>query len=136
INDTNMILYSGPGEDFGIAGNDDKDRLAGDLGSLVTVQANYTGWLYVLVGPGPNMEPDYRTSDLYTYDLQCTQLMGTPTPTLTPTLQGGAGVATATRQASGGGGGIASPTAFSFPPTPTESSGAPTTPQAAPPTST
>jgi len=118
VNDTNMILYSGPGEEFGIAGNDDKDRLAGDLGSQVTVQANYTGWLYVLVGPGPNMEPDYQNSDLYTYDLTCVQLLGTPTPTLTATPQGGV-FPTSTRPPSGGGGGIASPTAFSFPSTPT-----------------
>ncbi len=131
INDTNMILYSGPGEEFGIAGNDDKDRLAGDLGSRVTIQANYTGWLYILVGPGPNMEPDYRSSHLYTYDLQCTQLLGTPTPTLAATPEGGV-QPTVPPPPTGGGGGVASPTAFSFPPTPTSffGEGTPQPPQA------
>lgn len=119
VNDTNMILYSGPSEEQGIAGNDDKDRLAGDLGSQVTVQANYTGWLYVLVGPGPNMEPDYEVSNLYTYELECRQLLGTPTPTPSLTPEGGV-VPTSTRAPTGG---VASPTAFTFPSTPTPSAG-------------
>lgn len=118
VNDTNMILYAGPGEEHGIAGNDDKDRATGDLGSQVTIQANYTGWLYVLVGPGPNMEPDYDVSNLYTYELECRELIGTPTPTPSQTPEPGAAPPTSTRAPTGG---VASPTAFTFPSTPTPS---------------
>jgi hypothetical protein len=108
VNDTNMIFYTGPGFDFGVGGNDDKDRLAGDLGSEVSYRATYTGWLYVLVGPGPNMEPDYQYSNLYTYSMECTQVLATPTPTPTNT-----------RPPAPGGGQVASPTPFAFPATPT-----------------
>lgn len=109
VNDTNMIFYTGPGDEFGIAGNDDKDRLAGDLGSQVSFRANYTGWLYVLVGPGPNLDPDYDVSHLYTYNLECTQVLSTPTPT-----------ARATSPAPPPSGGrVATPTPFAFPPTAT-----------------
>jgi len=90
LNDTNMIVYGGPGFDFGIAGNDDREP--GDLGSEVSVQAGYTGWLYVLVGPGPNLEPEYDLSHLYTYSLECNQLEATPTPTPTATIEGQATV--------------------------------------------
>lgn len=110
VNDTNMIFYSGPGDEFGIAGNDDKDRLAGDLGSQVSFRATYTGWLYVLVGPGPNLEPDYDVSHLYTYNLECNQVLSTPTPTAS---------ATSAAVAPPSGGGIATPTPFTFPPTAT-----------------
>ncbi len=116
VNDTNMILYYGPGEEFGIDGNDDKDRLGGDLGSMVGFTANYTGWLYVLVGPGPNMEPDYTQSHLYTYSLECRQPVATPTPTPTNTT---APPPPSTGGNNGGGGQVASPTPFNFPPTPT-----------------
>ena len=117
LNDTNMIVYSCPGEQCVVAGNDDKNRLAGDLGSEVSVRANYTGWLYVLVGPGPNLEPEYDVSQLYTYNLQCTQVEATPTPTPsnTPTprpFTSGTG--------SGNLGPTPTPFAFpTFPPTPT-----------------
>lgn len=118
VNDTNMIFYSGPGDEFGIDGNDDKDRLGGDFGSQVSFHANYTGWLYVLVGPGPNMDPDYSVSHLYTYSLECTQAQATATPEPTetsappppPSGNGGNG---------NGGGTVASPTPFEFPGSPT-----------------
>jgi hypothetical protein len=116
LNDTNMIMYSCPSEECGLAGNDDKDRLAGDLGSQVTVPANYTGWLYVLVGPGPNLEPEYENSQLYTYSLECNQILATPTPTpsTTPTPRPSTGTGT------GGLGPTPTPFAFpTFPPTPT-----------------
>lgn len=79
FNDTNMILYDQNGN--GIAGNN--DRSFNDLGSLVPFQANYTGWLYVLVGPV--VPVDYRFSNLYTYDLTCVSTANTPTPTPRPT---------------------------------------------------
>jgi hypothetical protein len=116
VNDTNMILYYGPGEEFGIDGNDDKDRAGGDLGSRVGFTSNYTGWLYVLVGPGPNMEPDYEQSHLYTYSLECTQPLATATPTPTNTT---AAPPPSNGGNNGGGGQVASPTPFNFPPTPT-----------------
>ena len=87
-----MILYTCPGEECGVGGNDDIDRLAGNLGSRVGVLTNYTGWLYALVGPGPNLEPEYALSPLYTYTMMCTQ-SAPPTPSPTPT-----------RPATGGGG--------------------------------
>jgi hypothetical protein len=93
LNDTNMILYTCPGDQCGVGGNDDKDTLGGDLGSRVGYLANYTGWLYALVGPGPNLEPEYALSPLYTYTMMCTQ-SAPPTPT-----------ATATRALATGGGG-------------------------------
>lgn len=93
LNDTNLILYSGPGEEFGVGGNDDIDTLGGNLGSRVGYLAGYTGWLYALVGPGPNLEPEYALSPLYTYTMMCTQ-SAPPTPT-----------ATATRALATGGGG-------------------------------
>ena len=92
LNDTNLILYTCPGEECGVGGNDDIDRLAGNLGSRVGVLTNYTGWLYALVGPGPNLEPEYALSPLYTYTMMCTQ-SAPPTPSPTPT-----------RPATGGGG--------------------------------
>lgn len=109
LNDTNMILYSCPGEQCVVAGNDDKDRLAGDLGSEVSARANYTGWLYVLVGPGPNLEPEYEVSSLYTYSLECNQIEATPTPTpsTTPTF--------VSAPSSGGGNLGPTPTPFVFP---------------------
>jgi len=110
LNDTNMILYSCPGEQCVVAGNDDRDTLAGDLGSEVAIRANYTGWLYVLVGPGPNLEPEYDVSQLYTYSLECNQIEATPTPTPsnTPTRW-------PTAPASGGGNLGPTPTPFVFP---------------------
>jgi hypothetical protein len=111
LNDTNMIFYTCPSDECGVAGNDDKDRLAGDLGSRVSYLANYTGWLYALVGPGPNLEIEYNLAPLYTYTMECTQSAPpTPTPTSTSAVGvGGAGVATGDK---GGGTFLPSPTRF------------------------
>lgn len=111
LNDTNMIFYTCPSDECGVAGNDDKDRLAGDLGSRVSYLANYTGWLYALVGPGPNLEIEYNLAPLYTYTMECTQSAApTPTPTSTSAVSvGGAGVATGDK---GGGTFLPTPTRF------------------------
>lgn len=79
VNDTNMILYDQ--NQNGIGGND--DVTIGDFGSQVSFYANYTGWLYILVGPVA--PPDYALSFLYTYSLRCTELVATPTATPMPT---------------------------------------------------
>lgn len=88
VNDTNMIFFSGPSEDQGIAGNDDIDKEAGNLGSRIDYIATYDGWLYVLVGPVA--PPEYAISNLYTYSMRCDQLAFTPTPTPTVTNTPGA----------------------------------------------
>lgn len=80
VNDTNMILYDQ--NQNGIGGND--DRAPGDFGSQVSFFANYTGWLYILVGPVA--PPEYALSFLYTYSLRCTETVATPTATPRPTL--------------------------------------------------
>ncbi|MGD2048452.1 MAG: Calx-beta domain-containing protein [Chloroflexota bacterium] len=80
VNDTNMILYDQ--NQNGIGGND--DRAPGDFGSQVSFFANYTGWLFVLVGPVA--PPEYALSFLYTYSLRCTETVATPTATPRPTL--------------------------------------------------
>ncbi|MGH2538006.1 MAG: PPC domain-containing protein, partial [Candidatus Promineifilaceae bacterium] len=67
VNDTNLIIYDQ--NHNGLAGND--DRALGDFSSLVTVVPNYTGWLYVLVGP--HAPPEYALSYLYTYSLLCSE---------------------------------------------------------------
>ncbi|MDX1663245.1 MAG: PPC domain-containing protein [Candidatus Promineifilaceae bacterium] len=103
LNDTNMIFYTGPGFEFGVAGNDDK--APGELGSQVTYRANYTGWLYVLVGPGPELEPEYLASDRFRYNLECVRLEVTPTPTFVPK--------------GGGDFQLPTPTPFAFTPEPT-----------------
>jgi hypothetical protein len=79
VNDTNMILYDQNRN--GLAGND--DRAIGDFSSEVSYYANYTGWLYVLVGPVA--PPSYADSFLYTYSLECTEAVTTPTPLAPPT---------------------------------------------------
>ena len=79
VNDTNMILYDQHRN--GLAGNDDK--VLGDFGSLLTWVPNYTGWLFILVGPVA--PPSYEDSFLYTYSLQCTESIATPTPLPTST---------------------------------------------------
>jgi hypothetical protein len=79
VNDTNMILYDQNGN--GIGGND--DRAVGDFSSEVSWYATYTGWLFVLVGPVA--PPSYADSFLYTYSVQCTEVVATPTPLPPPT---------------------------------------------------
>ena len=111
LNDTNMSCYTCPSDECGVAGNDDKDRLGGDLGSQVSILANYTGWLYALVGPGPNMEIEYDLASLYTYTMECTQSAPpTPTPTSTRLAStGGAGTGSGDK---GGGTFLPTPTRF------------------------
>jgi hypothetical protein len=74
-----MILYDQ--NHNGLGGNDDK--APGDFGSKVIWLANYTGWLFVLVGPVAPAE--YSVSHLYTYDVVCVETVATPTafPTAT-----------------------------------------------------
>lgn len=84
--DTNMIFLDQFGGDFNPQlGNEDKDRLGGDFGSMLTWRATYTGWLHVMVGPvNP---PPYEESHLHTYDIRCDIVQVTPTPTPTNTRQ-------------------------------------------------
>lgn len=118
VNDTNMIFYSAPSTDAGIGGNDDKEDGEGiDLGSELSYLAQYTGWLYILVGPVPSVE--YEISNLYTYEMVCEALATTPTPQPSPT--------TTPRPPGNGGGGPPPPTVavptVAFPtqfPTPTQ----------------
>lgn len=110
--DTNMIFWDNNGNPFNPwLGNDDKGGL--DFGSEVSYLANYTGWLFVVVGP-VNVPP-LDEADLHAYDLTCTAIESTPTPTASPTssFTGGTGgtFATATPQPT-----VAFPTPF---PTPT-----------------
>lgn len=120
LNDTNMILYTCPGEECGVGGNDDIDTLGGNLGSRVSYLANYTGWLYALVGPGPNLEPEYALSPLYTYTMMCTQ--AAPPPTATRAVAtGGGGVGDK-------GGGVFPTSTPSVTPTPDGTAAAPATP--------
>ena len=74
-----MILYDQ--NKNGLGGNDDK--APGDFGSKVTWTSNYTGWLFVLVGPVA--PPEYSVSHLYTYDVVCAETVATPTPPPVPT---------------------------------------------------
>jgi hypothetical protein len=91
VNDTNMILYDRNGNPFSPPiGND--DRTPGDKSSRVTLRAGYTGWLYVLVGPVPEIV--YASSHLYTYGVRCEESFATVTPTPTntrPPTTGGTG---------------------------------------------
>ncbi len=82
-NDTNMIFLDQKGNSFvPNLGNDDK--APGDYGSKLSILAPYTGFLTIMVGPvNP---PPYEESSLYTYELLCTELAATPTPTATPTF--------------------------------------------------
>ena len=113
--DTNMIFWDNNGNPFNPwLGNDDKGGL--DFGSQVSYLANYTGWLFIVVGP-VNVPP-LDEADLHEYDLTCTGVESTPTPTASPTssFTGGTGgtggtFATATPQPT-----VALPTPF---PTPT-----------------
>lgn len=74
-NDTNMILYDQ--NQNGLGGNDDTQP--GDRGSKLNVTVNYTGWLYILVGPNTEIAPG--NGDAYTYKLECRyEGLITPTP--------------------------------------------------------
>lgn len=79
VNDTNMILYDQNGN--GIGGND--DRAPGDFASEFGYYSTYTGWLYLLIGPVVPVA--YADSFLYTYSVQCTESLTTPTPLPTAT---------------------------------------------------
>jgi len=106
VNDTNMIIYDQNRN--GLGGNDDK--APGDLSSQVSVYANYTGWLFILVGP--YAPPEYALSHLYTYSIRCDETVPTPTPV--PTIY--------YPPSSGGGTRPPTPTPIvfpTFPPTPT-----------------
>ena len=83
--DTNLIFLNQHGGDFNPQlGNEDKDRLGGDFGSMLTWRATYTGWLHAVVGPvNP---PPYEEAALHTYDFRCEILDVTPTPTATNTI--------------------------------------------------
>jgi hypothetical protein len=84
--DTNMILYDDNRQ--GLAGNDDVDKLHGDLRSKVTVSINFDGFLYILVGQGYEVPPSQAIN--YNYALQCTsgagQASDTPTSTSAPVV--------------------------------------------------
>jgi hypothetical protein len=104
VTDTNMIFLGPNGEDFNPQlGNDNK--APGDLGSRLSLTANYTGYLHVLVGP-VNPVPLAQAAQ-FTYTLAC---VSTVQPTATPTT---AFVA----PPSGNGGGV--PTAPTITPFPT-----------------
>ena len=109
FNDTNLIIYDQNRQ--GIAGNNDRDPVAGDIRSEVTYYATYTGWLYLLVGPV--YPPEYNLASQYTYTFACTSAFVTPTPpaTATPTP----------RPTSAGGGGGFVPPANTATPTPSPS---------------
>jgi hypothetical protein len=82
-NDTNIIFLDQNGNDFNPQlGND--DRAPGDLSSLLSYYSTYQGNLIILVGPvNP---PSYENSPLFTYDIQCSAQVATPTPIPTPTV--------------------------------------------------
>jgi hypothetical protein len=86
--DTNIILLNQNGQPFSPwIGNDDREDATGDVpdfSSKVTYLANYTGWLYIEVGP-VNV-PDYEDAALQTYDLRCSSTIATATPTVTATF--------------------------------------------------
>ena len=82
-NDTNMIIYNA--NQVGLGGND--DIAPGNLASRVTVTADVTGWLYVLVGP--YVEVDYEIAHTYTYKIRCyNQVLDVKVPTTTTTETG------------------------------------------------
>jgi hypothetical protein len=85
VADTNMIFLNQTGGDFSPPlGNEDKDRLGGDFGSMLTWRATYTGWLHIVVGPvNP---PPYEESADHTYRFRCDIAEVTPTPTPTNTV--------------------------------------------------
>jgi hypothetical protein len=103
VNDTNIILYNQNRE--GLAGSQQTTRE-----SVVSVQINYTGWMYALVGPVVPIT--YAESGAYTYSFRCVEAEPTATPTVTP------------RPVTGVGPGPAQPTPTpfvfpTFPPSPT-----------------
>ncbi len=75
FSDTNLVLYDQNGD--GIAGND--NRAPDDVSSLVTFEADYTGWLYLVVGSVVPVENEDAVR--YTYDFGCRIFSPTATPT-------------------------------------------------------
>jgi hypothetical protein len=108
-----MIFLNNEGNPFNPwLGNDDKIPGGIDFGSRLSYLANYTGWLHIEVGP-VNVPP-LDEADQHAYNLTCTALESTPTPTASPTntfTGGTGGFATSTPPAT-----VALPTQF---PTPT-----------------
>ncbi|MFO7743449.1 MAG: hypothetical protein R6X31_14175 [Anaerolineae bacterium] len=80
--DPNMIMFRGPSWDAAIAGNDDVEPC--DFNSALSFFADYTGWLYVLIGTGDRTPSDVSESS---YTLRCDKsttpflATGTPRPT-------------------------------------------------------
>jgi len=85
--DPRMAFYTGPGEQYFVAAND--DIVLGDFNSRVSYFATYEGWLYVLVGQGSRMaRTDTVNSD---YTLSCNLSapgVATPAPGYTPADKG------------------------------------------------
>lgn len=77
-NDTNMILYDQ--NQNGLGGNDDTQP--GERGSKLNVTVNYTGWLYILVGPNTEIAPGNGAK--YTYKLECFYENSATTPDGSP----------------------------------------------------
>ncbi len=80
--DTNLILYNASQE--GVGGNDDIDSSLLNLASRVTVQVDFSGWLYVLVGQGRKLDQEDALRSKYS--LTCYGGDPTPTPTPQPSL--------------------------------------------------
>jgi hypothetical protein len=103
--DTNMIIWNSAGNPFDPwIGNDDKVPGGLDFGSLVQFTPNYTGWVFVVVGPVN--EPPFEEASLHSYNLSCTADDATPTPTPTNTS------VPSSSGSSGSGGTFATPTPF------------------------
>jgi hypothetical protein len=85
---TNMILYSGPGQEYGFAGNDDVEPF--DLGdpyrSRITFFSSYNGYVYILLGQVGAERILPEEWENLSYVLRC--FIGEPgTATPTPTSQ-------------------------------------------------
>ena len=76
--DTNLILFDN--NKNGIAGNDDRNRAAGDFSSRVSYYVTYEGYLYLDIGQP--FTPDPSQAAAFTYSVQCMTGSG---PTATPT---------------------------------------------------
>ena len=80
-NDTNMIFYDQ--NEHGLVGNEDAQP--GHRGSRASVTVNYTGWLYILVGPRVEIAPG--RGGYYTYKFDCYEQSAVPFPTPTPEIE-------------------------------------------------